>query len=452
MQTKKPTGTQQTFSGWFIVNNHKRFVSVTHKRLDISKDDSLQKFEYSFKIQKIVDAVYLNDKEFDLLPENSPKLHFMSDDVDQVRNLQKIFESFNFEYLHQNVPKMNDYLIYKTIGEGYSSKVQLVRRKIDHKLFALKLISKKKLEKQTEIERMVTERNVLIQNNHPFITKLYSAFQTDSHLVFALEYVGGGDLQYHLDKGLCISPPQAKIYLAQLVLTLDHLHKMGIIFRDLKPSNILIAKDGYLKLTDFGLSKSIIESGKTKSFCGTHDYLSPEMINGQPYDFSVDWWALGVIAYRLICGFLPFNSQNLSKLFDKISNCNFRFPLKIDPESRDFISGLLKKNPADRLTVEQIMSHKFFDNIDWQKIYKKEYKVDFVPYRADDESAFNFDSSLFDKYNIECYENEYMTSDSCSLSASNSCFDLREESEKSLLKDFSFSLSSNEDDFEFTDL
>ena len=393
----------------------------------------------------------INNIEFDLLPENSPKLHFMSDDVDKIQKLKDvIFNLYNFECIHQNTPSLTDYILYKTIGEGFSGIVHLVQRKSDHKLFALKLISKSKLEKPSAIQRTVTERNVLIQNNYPFITKIYSAFQTDSFLVFALEYVGGGDLQHHLDNGLCLSTDQIKIYLAQLVLTLEHLHNMGIVFRDLKPSNILIAKDGNLKLTDFGLSKNLIETGKTKTFCGTHDYLSPEMINGESYSFSVDWWALGVIAYRLICGFLPFNTPNLSKLFDKILSCNYRFPLRIDPISRDFISGLLKRNPDERLTIEQIKSHKFFSNIDWKKVYNKEYKLDFIPYRADDESAYNFDSRLFSKYHNENYENEYELSDSYSLSSSNSYFDLHDESKKSFIRDFSF--SSNADDFDFADL
>lgn len=452
MTASWPFGEEESLKSWFIVNNRKRYCYLNHERLDVAEDDSSDNLEYSVQVSKIIDSVAVSDVEFDILPENSPKLHFMSDDIDTIQKWKNaIFNSNNFEYLHQNVPKMNYYTLSKAIGEGFSGKVHLVRRKSDQKLYALKLINKNKLSNQSSIKRLITERNVLIQNNYPFITKLYSAFQTDSYLVLALEYVGGGDLQHHLDKGICFSQQQIKIYLAQLVLTLEHLHDMGIVFRDLKPSNILIAKDGNLKLADFGLSKNIIDTGRTKTFCGTHDYLSPEMINGDFYDYSVDWWALGVIAYRLICNILPFNSPNLNKLFEKICSCRYRIPTRIDQDSRDFISGLLKKNPHERFTIDQIKGHKFFSEIDWKKVYEKEYKLDFIPYRADDESAYNFDSSISEKYHSENYESsEYETSDSCSLSSSNSYFDLHDECEKSFIKGFSF--SSTADDFDNDDL
>ena len=283
----------------------------------------------------------------------------------------------------------------------------------------------------------IIERNIMIQNNFPFITKIHSAFQTETHLIYTLEYIGGGDLQYHLDKSLYLTPRQIKLYLAELVLTLEHLHKMGIIFRDLKPSNILLAKDGHLKLTDFGLSVSIIETGKTNTLCGTHDYLSPEMLNGTPYSYSVDWWALGVIAYRLICGSLPFTSQNLTKLYDKIIECEYRIPRRIDQDSRDLITGLLTKDPKDRLSIEKIKSLNYFKEIDWQKVYKKEYEMDFVPYVNDANCAYNFNK----------YEDDYQSSDSCSLSSSSSNSDLYNESDISFIKDFSF--SSNAEDFDF---
>lgn len=386
-----------------------------------------------------MDIIRLNDKEFVLLPENSPKLHFVADEDTIGKWKSAIFEKYNFDYLHQNVPNLRDFKPFKVIGEGHSGKVLLVRRKSDEKLFALKLIEKERLFRSSSIQRSITERNILIHTKFPFITKIYSAFQTDSHLVLALEYVGGGDLQHHLDRNINFSRNQIKIYLAQLVLTLEHLHNMGIVFRDLKPSNILIDKDGNLKIADFGLAKSLIETGRAKTLCGTHDYLAPEMVDNIPYDFSVDIWAFGVIAYRLICGALPFNSNNLCRLYDRISSCDYRIPFRIDEASRGLISGLLKKSPSERLNLTQIKNHEYFSDIDWQKVYKKEYKLDFVPYRADDDSAHNFDTYLFEKYRLENYENEYEASDSCSMSSSNSNFDIFSENNNSFFKDFSFS-------------
>lgn len=440
MSQSCPSRELEPIEGWFSVNNNHRYCRLKNGRLDVASDEKLENLEYSIPISKIVDSVHSNNEEFDLLPENYPKLHFMSDDVETIQKWKNaIFDDNNFDYLHQNELKINDFKICKTIGQGYSSRVNLVRRKSDGKLLALKLINKTKLVDSISIQRMITERNIFIQNNFPFITKLYSAFQTESQLILVLEYVGGGDLQHHLDMGICFTPRQIKIYLAELVLALSHLHSMGIVFRDLKPSNILIDKDGNLKITDFGLAKNIIETGRTKTLYGTHEYLAPEMINGNFYGFSVDWWALGVIAYRLICGILPFSNQNLSKLFDKIVSCRYSIPYRIEPDQRDLISSLLKKDPNECLTFEQIKNHKYFNDIDWQKIYSKEYKLDFVPYKADDESAYNFDCDLFAKDNFHFCNNEN-NDNFFNTSFDNSPFGLDNDTEESsFIKGYSFS-------------
>lgn len=447
MAQSLPSNNREPLEGWLSVNNNQRYCRLNNGRLDVASDDKLVNLEYSIPISKIRDSIHSNDEEFDLLPENSPKLHFMSDDIDVIQKWKSaIIDDNNFNCLHQNSLKVSNFKFYKTIGEGFSSKVNLVCRKSDGKLFALKMINKVKLVDFSSIQRMLTERNVLIQNNYPFITKLNSAFQTETHLILVLEFVGGGDLQHHLDQGIMFSSRQIKIYLAEIALAISHLHSMGIIFRDLKPSNILIAKDGNIKITDFGLAKSIIETGLTKSLCGTHEYLAPEMIIGSPYGFSVDWWALGVIAYRLICGVLPFTNQNLSKLYDKIVSCRYRLPLRIQPEERDFISGLLKKDPSERLNFERIKSHEYFKDIDWQKVYKKEYKLDFIPFQAEDESAFNFDCGLFEKNDSSNIENYNSRNEDDLLAESfhdDTDFSTNSESDGSFIKGFSFSLHND---------
>ncbi|KAK8895740.1 hypothetical protein M9Y10_013624 [Tritrichomonas musculus] len=452
MAQSYPKINTEPLEGWFSVNNNQRYCRLNDGRIDIASDDKLENLEYSIPLAKIVDSYHSpNEAEFDILPENSPTLHFASSDVESVQKWKNAINDDNdFDYLHQNILKMSDFKLSKIIGGGFSSNVHLVRRKSDGKLFALKLMNKTKLVDSSTIQRMITERNILIQSNFPFITKIHGAFQTETFLVLVLEYVGGGDLQHHLDKGIFFSPKQIKIYLAELVLALEHLHKMGIIFRDLKPSNILIAKDGNIKITDFGLAKNIIESGKTKSLCGTHEYLAPEMLLGNYYGFSVDWWALGVIAYRLICGILPFTNQNLSKLYDKIIDCKYRIPHRIDPDQRDFISGLLKKDPNDRLNIDQIKNHKYFSDVDWQKLYKKEYKLDFVPVMAEDDSAFNFDTSLFQKNQVDSYENfqieDKFDFESFENNSPNLNCDLNSYSDESFISNFSF--SSHAEDFD----
>lgn len=446
MSSSWPLKVSDLLEGWFLVNNSQRYCRINNGRLEVASDDKLENIEYSIQISKIIDTVESKDDEFDLLPENSPRLHFKSEDIDEINKWKNaIFNDSTFEIVHQNIPKMADFKLTKIIGEGFGGKVHLVRRKTDGKYFALKLISKEKLSNATSIQRMFTERNILVQNNFPFITKIFSAFQTENYFVLALEYVGGGNLQHHLDKGTHFTPKQIKIYIAELAITIDHLHKMGIVFRDLKPSNILISKDGNLKITDFGLSKNIIDTGKTKTLCGTHFYLSPEMINGDYYDYSVDWWALGVIAFRLLCGRLPFSTPNLCKLYDRIVACNYRFPPRIDPDARDLISGLLKKDPNERLTIDQIKTHEYFADIDWEKVLRKEYKLDFVPRGAEDDSAINFDLSLYDKYHFETFEKEYETGN-YSRSTSSPNLYLASQADHSFIRDFSFSSATEDSD------
>lgn len=430
----------QSIESWLSVNNEQKYCCLHNGQLSIF--NNLQENELTINLSKIADIISSNENEFELLPENSPELHFASDDINTIQSWKnKIFNHFNNECLHQNIPNLGDFQLIKIIGEGNYGKVHLVRRKTDDKLFALKLIPKQKISSNSIIQRTMTERKILIHIKHPFITKIYSAFQTDTYLILALEYVGGGDLQHHLDKGVNFTKNQIKLYLAQLVLALEHIHSMGIVFRDLKPSNILIDKDGNLKLTDFGLAKNITSTSNTKTLCGTHEYLSPEMLNDQPYDFSVDIWALGVIAYRLICDCLPFNTPNLLKLYDKICKCSYRIPSRIENDAKQLICGLLKKNPNERLTLEQIKNHKYFEGIDWQKVYKKKYSMDFRPFKADDDSAFKFDTGLFDRTKYNQFESEYESSDSYSISPSSSNWDLYGENNDSFIKDFSFSSS-----------
>lgn len=442
MASKLPLKMSDLLEGWFIVNNSQRYCRINNGHLEVATDDKMQNIEYSIQISKIVEKIDSDNSEFDLLPENSPKLHIESNNMDEINKLKNaIFNESSFEFVKPKIPTITDFKLSKIIGEGYSGKVHLVRRKTDNKLFALKLIGKEKLSNAKSMQRMFAERDILVQNNFPFITKIYSAFETENYLVLALEYVGGGNLQHHLDKGTHFTKNQIKIYLAELVLTVEHLHKMGIVFRDLKPSNILISKDGNLKITDFGLSKNIIDTGKTKTMCGTHFYLSPEMLSGDFYGYSVDWWALGVIAFRLVCGRLPFSNPNLSKLYDRIMACSYRFPVNLETDAKDFISGLLKKDPNDRLSIEQIKTHKFFADIDWDKVLRKEYKLDFIPKGAEDDSAYNFDLSLFDKYHFSHIQKEYEKNYSRSASIPN----LKMASgDKSYVRDFSFS-STTED-------
>lgn len=297
-------------------------------------------------------------------------------------------------------PRISEFTILKKIGSGFSGEVLLAVHNRTHTLVALKSISKADAMKSKSSMRAIAERNILMQSSHPFITRLLSAFQSTKRLFLALEFIQGGDLSFHLYKGATFSERQIKLYLAEIAVALSHLHKLGIVFRDLKPSNILVSADGHLKLTDFGLARFLIDKNRqSNSMCGTKEYLSPEMINGKSYSFTVDWWAFGVLAYQLIIGQLPFSSVNITRLYKAITTQTPRYLNKCSDVEKSFLEGLLTKDPTMRLGCREdgeneIFSHPYFSGLNWDDVYDKKYTPEFLPLIEDTDLLYNFDADI----------------------------------------------------------
>jgi serine/threonine protein kinase len=199
-----------------------------------------------------------------------------------------------------------DFEHLKVIGRGYFGKVTQVKYKKDGCIYALKTLKKSKLKEAKQIEHTKTERKILEIVMHPFIVSLQFAFQTEKKLYFVMDYFNGGELFYHLRTKGMFNEIQAKFYLSQILLALEFLHKKKIMYRDLKPENIILDKTGYIKLTDFGLAKQNIEDdfGSTQTFCGTPEYLAPEIIRGDKYGKGVDIWCMGILLYEMLYGFV----------------------------------------------------------------------------------------------------------------------------------------------------
>lgn len=299
---------------------------------------------------------------------------------------------------------LDDFTIIDKIGSGYSGEVLLAKYKATNQLYALKSIPKENIA-ESKVTRAFSERNILMEASHPFITRLISTFQTEDKLYLVLEYVQGGDLLHHINKGLNLKTNQIKLYLAEIATALSYLHYLGIVFRDLKPSNILIGKDGHLKLTDFGLSRYLIDNNICYSFCGTNEYLAPEIIQNEGYNFAVDWWSFGILAYLLFEGALPFRSLNLTKLFNQITSSPLRFLKKLPDDITDLIEKLLTKDPKKRLGCgvsgdKEIFEHPFFKGIDWNDVYDRKCEPLFKPYLETEDDEYlcinqNITSSLF---------------------------------------------------------
>lgn len=202
---------------------------------------------------------------------------------------------------------LSDFELLRLLGEGCMGRVLLARSREDRHLFAIKAIPKEVVFLQREVEHTRSERDILVAvgaSNHPFLVTLHSSFQNDLYLFLVLDYCPGGDLATQLAQKRTLSADVARFYAAEVVLGLDELHRRGIIYRDLKPENILLGRDGHVILTDFGLSKQFSTSSQstTKTFCGTAEYLAPEILQGFEYTYAVDWFSLGALLYEMMVG------------------------------------------------------------------------------------------------------------------------------------------------------
>ena len=224
--------------------------------------------------------------------------------------------------------------------------------------------------------------------DHPFVVRLHYAFQTEDTLYFVTDFLNGGELFYHLCNEIRFSEERAKFYAAELVLALSHLHSKGIIYRDLKPENVLLDSKGHIKITDFGLSKMKLESkdSQTNTFCGTPEYLAPEIIIGKGHSYSVDWWSLGMLTYEMISGINPFKQiaqnggpQSRHIILKRIIEQDVEILPGFSPRARSLLKGLLTRDPENRLTEEEIKRHEFFEGVPWDDLLEKKIRAPFVP-------------------------------------------------------------------------
>uniref|UniRef100_A0A8D2LS43 non-specific serine/threonine protein kinase n=1 Tax=Varanus komodoensis TaxID=61221 RepID=A0A8D2LS43_VARKO len=289
--------------------------------------------------------------------------------------------------------------LLKVLGQGSYGKVFLVRKikgSDAGQLYAMKVLKKATLKVRDRV-RSKMERDILAEVNHPFIVKLHYAFQTEGKLYLILDFLRGGDLFTRLSKEVMFTEEDVKFYLAELALALDHLHGLGIIYRDLKPENILLDEEGHIKITDFGLSKEAIDHDKRAySFCGTIEYMAPEVVNRRGHTQSADWWSFGVLMFEMLTGSLPFQGKDRKETMALILKAKLGMPQFLSIEAQSLLRALFKRNPSNRLGagldgVEEIKRHPFFATIDWNKLYRKEIKPPFKPAVGRPEDTFHFD-------------------------------------------------------------
>ncbi|KAI3636673.1 hypothetical protein MIR68_005362 [Amoeboaphelidium protococcarum] len=308
---------------------------------------------------------------------------------------------------------LDDFYLLKLIGKGNFGKVMLAQHKANNQVYAIKVISKSSVKRRSakklaaqqqqnkdgkqkggkhDIDHIMTERNVLIHNcAHPFLIGLRWSFQTQSKLYFVTDYVNGGELFFHLQKEHRFSELRSRFYAAEITSALEYLHtEIDVVYRDLKPENILLDCEGHIKLTDFGLAKEQFfekSNGRTFTYCGTPEYLSPEVIRKEGYGFPVDWWCLGSVLYEMLVGLPPFYSKNTQEMYQNILNKKLKFPDFVGLRAKSIICGLLHRSAAFRLGTgennssdpSQVKNHPFFEGLDWDRLYKREYTPPFIP-------------------------------------------------------------------------
>lgn len=296
---------------------------------------------------------------------------------------------------HLNI---EDFDLLKVIGKGSFGKVMQVRKHDTQRIYALKTIRKAHIISRSEVNHTLAERTVLAQIDNPFIVPLKFSFQSPEKLYLVLAFVNGGELFHHLQREGRFDLNRSRFYTAELLCALECLHEYNVIYRDLKPENILLDYTGHIALCDFGLCKLNMEGQeKTNTFCGTPEYLAPELLLGQGYSKVVDWWTLGVLFYEMLTGLPPFYDQDTNEMYRKILQDPLRFPDDMDREARSLLQGLLIRDPKKRLGINgaaEIKAHPFFAQIDWKRLMAKKYAAPFKPAVESATDTSNFDQEF----------------------------------------------------------
>uniref|UniRef100_A0A3Q1CFF8 protein kinase C n=1 Tax=Amphiprion ocellaris TaxID=80972 RepID=A0A3Q1CFF8_AMPOC len=297
---------------------------------------------------------------------------------------------------------LHDFRLIAVLGRGHFGKVLLSEYKKTGTMFAIKALKKGDIVARDEVESLMCEKRIfeiVNMSHHPFLVNLFACFQTPEHVCFVMEYTAGGDLMMHIHTDV-FTEPRAVFYAACVVLGLQFLHDHKIVYRDLKLDNLLLDTDGYVKIADFGLCKEGMGYGdRTSTFCGTPEFLAPEVLTDTSYTRAVDWWGMGVLIYEMLVGESPFPGDDEEEVFDSIVNDEVRYPRFLSTEAIGIMRRLLRRNPERRLgsgekDAEEVKKQPFFRNVDWEALLQRKVPPPFVPSIGGKEDVSNFDEEF----------------------------------------------------------
>ncbi|EEP81463.1 cAMP-dependent protein kinase type 2 [Uncinocarpus reesii 1704] len=293
---------------------------------------------------------------------------------------------------------LNDFTLRRTLGTGSFGRVHLVQSVHNQRYYAIKVLKKQQVVKMKQVEHTNDERRMLERVKHPFLITLWGTFQDAKNLYMVMDFVEGGELFSLLRKSQRFPNPVAKFYAAEVTLALEYLHSQNIVYRDLKPENLLLDRHGHLKITDFGFAKEVRDI--TWTLCGTPDYLAPEVVSSKGYNKSVDWWSLGILIFEMLCGFTPFwDSGSPMKIYENIVHGRVKYPPFLVPDARDLLSQLITPDLTKRLGnlrggPEDVKNHAWFSEVTWDRLARKDIDAPYIP----PVKAGQGDASQFDTY------------------------------------------------------
>ena len=367
--------------------NDKSLKNYVTGKKEKKKDNSYSKMDEKFKIDT---ADFINQNMKEVLASGS------SGGKSDKKRSNTIFSK------HKTVKTvcLEDFQTMKVLGRGSFGKVCLVQYLPTKEYYAMKSLKKDVLLDQDQVESTILEKKILQTLDHPFLVGMVFCFQTEERIYFVMPFIRGGELFQHLRTAKFFPEDKVRFYAASIGLALEYLHEKGIVYRDIKPENILIGEDGYLKLIDFGMAKFLKNDEKATSFCGTPEYLAPEIITGEGHNKCADWWSFGILIFEMLCGIPPFYCDNTEKMYELITHAELKFPKKIpvSDNAKDLIRKLLIKKQNNRLGVQkgfnEIRTHPFFSGFDFDALLAKKLPAPFKPKLSGTLDVGNFDAEF----------------------------------------------------------
>ncbi|KAI9018679.1 kinase-like domain-containing protein [Phycomyces nitens] len=303
--------------------------------------------------------------------------------------------------------KLEDFSLLRTLGTGSFGRVHLAQSRHNNRYYAIKVLKKAEVVRLKQVEHTNSEKHILESVSNPFLVNLWGTFQDDANLYMVMDYVPGGELFSVLRKSQRFPDHVVKFYAAEVLLAIEYLHLKDIVYRDLKPENLLLDANGHIKITDFGFAKHVPDN--TWTLCGTPDYLAPEVIQSKGYTKAVDWWSLGILIFEMLAGYPPFYDDDHLKLYEKILQGKIRWPAYFDPHAKDLLKRLLTSDLSRRFGnlkggAEDIKSHRWFDGVDFARIAARQVRAPYIPQIRGEGDASHFDRypESNERYGLAC--------------------------------------------------